>query len=188
MLTGDSTEKLKEDMSDPITLNNILVNTDLFIYTSCYKIGIDIQIDDFQEVFLIMDCIPNMSNCMSVPEFIQCCGRIRKRVCTHIFMRTPILVKDTPESIVYEHIIDNCKYMVYPNNNTINNNKHDNNIDTDSMNYDDDDDVNGCGYGDAVSHNNSDINDVEDNAVNHEYTYMEITRNYIYPIAYRKYG
>lgn len=77
MITGDSDPETKAWLSHNDTLNQALSRCRVFIYTSCFKVGIDVTCERFDNVYLFLNTI-KIDSPLNVSDAYQMLGRVRK--------------------------------------------------------------------------------------------------------------
>ncbi|VDI27757.1 Hypothetical predicted protein [Mytilus galloprovincialis] len=77
MLTGESDKDDKMMLSDAKSLHKTLSQCRVFIYTSCFKVGIDVSFEHFDNIYVFLNKItPHLT--LSVLDVYQMIGRVRK--------------------------------------------------------------------------------------------------------------
>ena len=77
LLTGDSDCEYKRKLSADSTMKTMLAKCRVFIYTSCFKVGVDISFKRFDSVYLFLAKISTTSP-LNVSDVYQMVGRVRK--------------------------------------------------------------------------------------------------------------
>lgn len=115
LVTGLSDRDHKKIISSVETMDGVLSDCRVFIYTSCFKVGIDVSMKKFDDVFLFLNSI-NSGSHINIADVYQMIGRIRSYVNLHVYVTKPTSRRKEKDLSDYIFLTNSTRYSIRDDN------------------------------------------------------------------------